>query len=234
MSNHEESTNETARTGNQDLIEQFSRLQWLMMRSHLHNHRQHGPMGNPHRGQGRVLKLLSMRPEISQKELTFLLDMRPQSLGELLTKLERSGYITREPSASDRRVMNIQLTEQGKEAAADVESKGSQDELFSCLNDEEQATLSGYLTRLIEALESQLGDEDERFDWNDRRGFLGGHDPRCEGRHGFGPDDMRGHGFGPDGMRRDGRFMPMGGMRGGFAPRGPGFGEHPKNPEEEL
>ena len=53
---------------------------------------------NPHRGQGRVLSILKLKPEITQKELTYLLDMSKQALGELLKKLENCGYITRTPS----------------------------------------------------------------------------------------------------------------------------------------
>ena len=58
--------------------------------------------------------MLKLKPEISQKELSDLLDMRPQSLGELLGKLERNGYITRTPSERDQRVLIIRLTDAGK------------------------------------------------------------------------------------------------------------------------
>ena len=54
-------------------------------------------MSETQRGQGRVLAWLKMQPEISRKELAYLLDMRAQSLGELLAKLERIAYIERAP-----------------------------------------------------------------------------------------------------------------------------------------
>lgn len=47
------------------------------------------------RGQGRVLKALALVPEISQKDLMVLLDMRQQSLAELLAKLEAKGLVER-------------------------------------------------------------------------------------------------------------------------------------------
>ena len=75
---------------NFDLIEQFTRIEWLLHRYHQQNHTHHGPMADPRRGQGRVLAILKMKPEISQKELSFLLDMTPQSLGEFLSKLEKT------------------------------------------------------------------------------------------------------------------------------------------------
>lgn len=136
-------------------FERFARLDWLMHRLHQQQHRDFGPMGNPHRGQGRILALLKLQPEISQKELCAILDIRPQSMGELLAKLERSGLITRTPSEADRRVMDIRLTEAGKEAAGQTGRPDPAD-LFSCLREEEQAALAEYLDRIIAALEQQL------------------------------------------------------------------------------
>ena len=85
-----------------------------------------------------------------------MLDIRHQSLNELLNKLEKRGYFTREPSGEDRRAMVIRLTEKGKqEPYVDMDFDG----LFSCLNEEEQQTFGEYLDRVIAALEDRLGDE---------------------------------------------------------------------------
>lgn len=159
---------------NFDLIEQFTRIEWLLHRYHLQNHTQHGPMGDPRKGQGRVLAILKLKPEISQKDLSYLLDMRPQSLGELLSKLEKNGFITRTPSETDRRVMNIKLTKEGSEA---TEQEFSFDKLFECLKEEEQKNLGGYLDRIIETIEAQLGDDSSEsfFDPREGRGHV---DPR--------------------------------------------------------
>jgi len=138
-----------------ELYEKLSRLQWLLHRQHLRNHTEYGPMGDTTRGQGRVLAVLKMKPEISTKDLSYLLDIRQQSLNELLNKLERADYILRTPSEADRRVMMIQLTEKGKnEPHIDRDFGG----IFGCLNDEEQTAFSEYLDRIIAALEEQLGD----------------------------------------------------------------------------
>jgi DNA-binding MarR family transcriptional regulator len=157
---------------NFDLIDQFTRVEWLLHRYHQQNHVHHGPMGDPRRGQGRVLAILKMQPEISQKELSYLLDMRPQSLGELLSKLERNGYITRTPSETDRRVMNIKLTKEGAEATEATGQEFSFDKLFECLSVDEQKSLSDYLGRIIETLEAQLDDEprESGFDLRERKG----------------------------------------------------------------
>ncbi|MDF2541589.1 MAG: transcriptional regulator, MarR family [Herbinix sp.] len=165
-----------------DLIEQFTRVEWLFHRYHQKNHMHFGPMGDPRKGQGRVLAILKMKPEISQKDLSYLLDMRPQSLGELLTKLEKNGYITRTPSDTDRRVMIIKLTKEGEEASNATGQEFSFDKLFECLSEEEQRNLSVYLGRIIETIEAQLGDDPIAPDFDPRvrgnhplEGFFGGH-----------------------------------------------------------
>lgn len=184
---------------NYDLMMKLTRVEWLLHRYHQRNHMHFGPMGDPRRGQGRVLAILKMKPEISQRELSYLLDMRPQSLGELLSKLEKSGYITRTPSETDRRVMIIKLTQEGVEATGTTEQEFSFDKLFDCLSEEEQKNLSSYLDRIIENLESQVGDEQTDYEFDPRfqehgnpfEGHFGGHhNPfdrghfgRPEGRH---------------------------------------------------
>ena len=139
----------------QDLLEKFYQLTWLLRRGMIGHLRDHGPMGAPYQGQGRILSLLKLTPEISQKELAHILNIRSQSLGELLVKLERSGYITRTPSELDRRGMDIRLTESGKALSEQEVETAQQEAFFDCLNEEEQTTLSDYLERLIKNLEKQ-------------------------------------------------------------------------------
>lgn len=145
----------------QTLMEQFLRLQAMMQRYFMKRRKEHGPFGNPHRGQGRVLSLLKLKPETTQKELSYLLDMRPQSLGELLGKLEKNGYINREPLESDRRVMVIRLTEAGMAAADNNESE--EKTIFDVLSKEEQASFDMIMGKLIEALESEIPEEERDF-----------------------------------------------------------------------
>lgn len=141
----------------EDLFGQFGKLNWLFHKYNMKNHLAFGPMGDPYRGQGRILSLLKMQPEMSQKDLSFILGIRPQSLGELLCKLEKAGYIEREISETDRRAMNIRLTEEGKKVADHMESGHK---LFSCLSDDEREQLGGYLQRIIDSIGKELGDDD--------------------------------------------------------------------------
>jgi DNA-binding MarR family transcriptional regulator len=180
---------------NRELLEQLFHLEWLLRRSQMFHHRAHGPMGAPYQGQGRILALLKLKPEISQKELSTILDIRSQSLGELLAKLENQGYITRTPSTEDRRVMNISLTEAGKAAAESGSQPNDLESFFDCLTPEEQATLANYLERLIKTLKEQMTSSETDFGMPSREGFRdrrfgrmfrrGG--PFGEGFMGFGP-----------------------------------------------
>jgi hypothetical protein len=87
-------------------------------------------------------------------------------MNELLAKMEKSGYITREASEDDKRVMLIRLTEKGRGLQAPRHAAMSG--LFNCLSAEEQDILGGYLDRVADALEEEIGpgDEDGRAaDW---------------------------------------------------------------------
>ncbi len=204
------------------LMEKLMRLQMLQHRRQMAKMRAFGPFGSPLRGQGRVLSILKMQPTISQKQLSYLLDMRQQSLSELLAKLERNGLIERAPSEDDRRAAVVSLTDKGREASEDADAPADGDSLFNCLSAEERSTLSGMLDRLIAALEADGGNAPEDF----RRPFGPMHP------HGFGP------GFGPGRMGPEGPFggrdfCRFGGPDGGDPRQGEWHGGHRGTCREE-
>jgi hypothetical protein len=116
--------------------------------------------------------------------------MRPQSLGEILSKLEQKGYITRTPSDSDKRVMIIRLTDEGKNAIADEEKLPNFDELFSSLSGDEIEALGGYLSRISDDLIERIGigeDDSPGFGRRPHRRFPhAGGDPRHGHKHHMG------------------------------------------------
>jgi DNA-binding MarR family transcriptional regulator len=194
------------------LYEKLSRLQWLLHRHHLQNYSEYGPFADPTRGQGRVLAMLKMQPEISTKDMSYLLGIRQQSLNELLNKLEKAGYVTREPSESDRRVLMVKLTEKGKEEGQSNNTDYTG--IFDCLNPEEQSAFGDYLDRVISALECQIGmeDDEEMENWmRAARDRVGGHMfdhfmPMHRGLFDrFGP---KGRGPAPEDMPGAERFSP--------------------------
>jgi len=156
----------------------------LILRSWMQPHTKYRSFMNPHRGQGRILAILKLQPEIGQRELGYLLDMSKQALAELLGKLEKSGYITRTQSEKDRRSYIIKLTDAGRDALPDdsfiTDDNREKTAFFDCLNDEEQNNLNGYLGRIITELEKKFDDNDED-DYAEfiRKRFFAKHDYGC-------------------------------------------------------
>ncbi len=160
-------------------------------------------------GQQRILSLLSERGGLTQRELQDMLGVQPGSLSEILSKVEAGGYIRRRQNERDRRQINLELTEDGENAAQSFREGHSQMmvEMFSALSEEEKQQLSQLLGKMMES-------------WP-RPAEAGPHGP--EGRKGPGPRGG-GRGRGPHGGEMpDGR---PGGRSGG--PRGGrGQGGHP-------
>ena len=189
------------------LHERFRRLQRLTRRRHMAAHHG-GPFADTTRGRGRVLAALRMQSPIPTRELAFLLDIRQQSLNELLKKLQADGLVERRPSEEDRRVMVVHLTQAGRGTPLG----GARTDYLNVLTDEEAATLAGLLDKVIDSLEAQLGTDagaecGPRFDEVRRRMGAERFEAMMRMReHGFGPFGPGGPGFGPGG------------------PGGPGFG----------
>ena len=174
--------------GEVPLARKVDRMGMLIHRYYEAKAHHHGVMGDPLRGQGRVLALLKAKPETTQRELSYLLDMRQQSLSELLAKLEEKGFITRDKSAQDGRVTVVRLTGEGAEAAPSPEQMQDQADALDCLNADEQAQLDTLTTKVTESLEAKL----EEMGVDPHRGPRGHRGPH----HGHG-DHGRRHG-GPD------------------------------------
>ncbi len=148
-----------------DLYEKLSTLQWLMKRHQMFCQAESGPFADTSRGQGRILAMLKIQPEIATKELAYLLGIRQQSLNELLNKLGKNGYVERKPSENDKRVMIVHLTEKGKQLQ---QPETDYQSIFNCLLPEELQQLSQYLDRIIEAFQVQTGNDSEEnnnIDW---------------------------------------------------------------------
>jgi DNA-binding MarR family transcriptional regulator len=197
------------------VAEQLQHLQMLMQRTFFRGFAAGGRMRDPHRGQGRILAMLKMKPEISQRELTYLLGTSKQSLAESLVKLEKSGCITREPSGEDKRVMIIKLTDDGKKAAdfVDFENEtGAAEKILDCLTDDELTAFSGYLGRVIKRYEELFPGPD----YEGRRRYMERFMSRYGHGRGFEGFDERGNGADDTDGRFDnnGRFTDTDGRRG--------------------
>lgn len=206
----------------QNLSMKFMHLMWLANARRARSFRGRGPLADRTRGQGRLLAALKLKDGIPTKDLAAVLGMSTASLNELIGKMAKAGYVTREQSPDDGRVMLVALTDAGRT----VEQGETPDDsdIFDCLTDEEKETLSGYLDRLIAALSERMGLDPERD------GFGQAMDERMRLFEEMGAFDRRGPGgrrgprasFGPEGPG------PWGG-RGGRGPRGPRGGFDPRH-----
>ena len=174
--------------GEVSLARKVGRMGHLIHRYYESKAHRHGAMGDPLRGQGRVLALLKAKPETTQRELSYLLDMRQQSLSELLAKLEEKGYVSREKSQEDGRVTVVRLTDAGADAAPSPEQMQARADALDCLSDEERTQLEALTDKVTSSLEGKLEEM--------------GIDPHR------GPRPMRGPHHGPHGPRGP---MPQGG-----------------------
>jgi DNA-binding MarR family transcriptional regulator len=107
------------------------------------------------RGQMRVLKILNMKPGISPREIGFLLDISRQSLSETLIKLEKQELIIRKQSESDKRAMDIELTEKGVQQA-NKKFESPLQKSINKLSNEEQNQLETILDKLSASLEEEV------------------------------------------------------------------------------
>ena len=111
---------------------------------------------DPQQGQGRILLALRRMNSITQKELGLMLDIRPQSLGELLQKLESNGYITRHRSPTDKRALVVELTEKGETFQ---QYRPEYEIMFQDLSPKEQSAMIQSLEKISERLNDLIEKE---------------------------------------------------------------------------
>ena len=143
-------------TERKDLVETYLDAYHLMHRYHMMWYGKNFGGLDPRQGQGRILSALRQIHSIQQKELGLTLDIRPQSLGELLQKLESHGYVRRFRSPVDKRALIVELTEKGETFHL---QKPDYAELFSDLTAKERTGLQKLLEKVINRLEEQIQKE---------------------------------------------------------------------------
>lgn len=147
-----------------------------------------------HPGMGRPLSILADNEGASSRELAELMDIRPSSLTELLTRLEEEGLVQRTTDPDDRRVTRVSLTDKGRELAAKMKAEHEQRvaRVNSCFTEEEAASFCAMCERLSAHLEA-LAKEDGAPD-----GDFMPPAPHMHGfRHGHGGFHGEGRGHGP-------------------------------------
>lgn len=146
-----------------EMARKFMKINSQLMLLFKRNKHKFSRFDNQFQGQGRVLALLQKHPVISQRELTRYLDMRPQSASELISKLEREGYLRRYKSVEDRRVMIVELTNLGREALNEGGLSEDRPILGSSLSEAEKLEFNRLLDKLGAELEAELGEQRTPF-----------------------------------------------------------------------
>ena len=145
--------------GKKTLTKSLLEMYHLMHRYHMMWYGRNFGGLDPWQGQGRILTALRRMHNISQKELGFILGIRPQSLGELLQKLEANEYIRRYQAKDDKRALIVELTEKGESFQL---QKPEYDELFIGLSINEKKDLQASLEKISEQLRILIDEEIEK------------------------------------------------------------------------
>lgn len=168
----------------------------------------------------RALKLLELKPQMEQKEMSDLLGMRLRELDSILREAEEAGVVTRvKPEDEDMRAVLVSATENALELADGM--GGKRKKLVAQLSELDAEDIIALMDKIIDPLVAMGLDNDDR----PARGGFGGRGGDRGGRGGFdrgGRGGDRGARGGDRGPRKD--FGGRGGDRGprkDFGDRGP-------------
>ena len=169
----------------------------------------------------RALKLLELKPQMEQKEMSDLLGMRLRELDGLLREAEEVGAVTRVmPEEEDMRAILVSANENAEELAASI--AGKRKKLVPQLSQLDAEDIVALMDKLIDPLTEMGLDNDDRDRRGGDRGGRGGFGGRGGDRGGRGGDRGPRRDFGDRGPRKD--FGGRGGDRGprrDFGDRGP-------------
>ncbi|HTX08653.1 MAG TPA: MarR family transcriptional regulator [Solirubrobacteraceae bacterium] len=103
-----------------------------------------------------ALAVLKRRPGLSNAQLARRSLVRPQSMNEILVKLEARGLLRREVDPDHARILRAALTTEGVEvlAAAEPAVKAIQDELFAEVPESQRQVMIDGLRSAMEKLRS--------------------------------------------------------------------------------
>ncbi len=113
------------------------------------------------RGFGHLLDLLRESDGLSQQQIANALGIRPQSVSEAISILEKRGLIRKEKCPTDKRKTLIWITQAGIERREDVavQRRLHAENFFSSLTQEEKESLGRLLEKLDRSLSSEKGEQ---------------------------------------------------------------------------
>ena len=111
----------------------------------LHRGKGHGSC----HGQGKILRMVSKNPGITQKNVQELMGLRSGTISELVSKLENRGYIIKTRCQDDKRLVCLNLTEEGKRHVQEMNVQKIPEDFFKGLNETEMVQMDNLLTKLM-------------------------------------------------------------------------------------
>lgn len=139
--------------------ELYYALHRLNRQLHRAAHREFHRKGGIYHGQANLLLAVLQNDGASQRDLAEELDVRPSSMTEMLTKLEKNELILRRQDENDQRIFHIYLTDKGREAAEKIAEGKDEfaEHFFYALTEEEKEQMLKLTEKLCSSLEE---DED--------------------------------------------------------------------------
>lgn len=109
---------------------------------------------NLHPGQPKLLALIKSHEGISQKELATTICVKPSTITGMLTTLESNHYVYRKVDETDKRVMRVYLTPEGREVATQSQKLMTQlsEQLFKDFTQEELQSILTLTDKMVENL----------------------------------------------------------------------------------
>jgi DNA-binding MarR family transcriptional regulator len=97
---------------------------------------------------------LSREPGLSQNGLAARLRLEKSSVSRIVTGLEKRGWVLRRRDTSDTRIVHVYLTDDGRNAAADVASsrQAKFERIFFAIPIGERAVVLASLDTLLEVI----------------------------------------------------------------------------------
>jgi len=120
--------------------------------SRLHRQRAHELLDKLglYRGQPPVLFALWEQDGLTHRELAEQLEITPATMTRMIQRMEKAGFVQRQPDASDQRLSRVYLTDAGRTVRVELEAvwQRMDVECFNGFSDEERVVLRGFLLRL--------------------------------------------------------------------------------------
>src|SRR5699024_8802504 len=112
--------------------------------------------GQPTIAQARALLRLAEQGEVTAGELARAADLTPASVTAMLDHLERDGVVQRRRSETDRRVVLVALTEQGRALVAEKSARWAAHwrETLGDVGDQELAAAARVMRRVAAMLDA--------------------------------------------------------------------------------